>query len=98
MHIQGAATHQLFKPIISIVAAAALAGVVALLTTVAPGPAASAGAYALPQSTPKTDRLPLARKGTACSARAWPDFEQTCQFDLRKPADDVQKVRVIALR
>jgi len=34
--------------------------------------------------------------GSACSARGWPNYEQGCQFDLRKVA--TQTVRVIALR
>ncbi len=33
--------------------------------------------------------------GSACLARGWPNYEQGCQFDLRKVA--TQTVRVIAL-
>jgi hypothetical protein len=34
-------------------------------------------------------------KGAACSARSWPNYEQTCQFDLRTSADHVRPVRVL---
>jgi hypothetical protein len=36
-------------------------------------------------------------KGAACSARSWPNYEQTCQFDLRTSADHVRPVRVLDL-
>jgi hypothetical protein len=86
-----------FKPIIKIAVAAAIAGVVIFLTTLAP-PKASVDTRALPQTSAKGDRLPLAVKGAACSTHGWPDFEQRCQFDFRKPANEGQKVRIVALR
>ena len=46
----------------------------------------------------KSDRLHVPTKGSACSSRGWPNFEQICQFDMRRPAEDVRKIRVIALR
>jgi hypothetical protein len=46
----------------------------------------------------KGNRLPVLAKGAACSSHGWPYFEQSCQFDLRRPADQVRTVRVIALR
>ncbi len=46
----------------------------------------------------KGDRLLVLTKGTACSSQGWPHFEQGCQFDMRRQADDVRAVRIIALR
>ena len=46
----------------------------------------------------KGDRLPVLVKGTACSPRGWPHYEQSCQFDQRRSADEARTVRVIALR
>jgi hypothetical protein len=46
----------------------------------------------------KGDRLPTLSKGPACSALGWPHYEQHCLVDLRRAADDIPNVRVIALR
>jgi hypothetical protein len=46
----------------------------------------------------KGDRLPTLTKGAACSSLGWPHYEQACQFDMRRPADEIRAVRVIALR
>jgi hypothetical protein len=43
------------------------------------------------------DRLSGVDKGADCSSLGWPHYEQTCQFDLRKPVI-VPTVRIIALR
>ena len=45
----------------------------------------------------KGDRLRPLVKGAACSARNWPNYDQTCQFDLRTSADHVRPVRVLDL-
>lgn len=45
----------------------------------------------------KRDRLVIP-KGAACSTLGWPNYEQSCQFDMRRPADDMRAIRVIALR
>ena len=45
----------------------------------------------------KGDRLRALVKGAACSARSWPNYDQTCQFDLRTSADHVRPVRVLDL-
>ena len=95
MHIQA---HRLFNPAISIVAAGAIAGVVTFLTTLTPGASAIGNTPILSQASAKSDRLPLAHKGSSCSGHAWPNFERDCKFDLRTPADDGQKIRIIALR
>ena len=57
---------------------------------------------AAPQTTAtvhqtKSDRLVIP-KGAACSALGWPHYEQSCQFDMRRRADDMRAIRVIALR
>jgi hypothetical protein len=46
----------------------------------------------------KGDRLHILAKGTACSSLGWPNYEQHCQFDRRRPADKLRKVRIVALR
>jgi hypothetical protein len=86
-----------FRPIIKIAVVAAVAGAVVFVTTLAPQANAPADTAALPQTSSKGDRLPLA-KGAACSKHGWPDFEPRCQFDFRKPANEAQQVRIIALR
>jgi hypothetical protein len=53
---------------------------------------------AVHQTQAKGDRLLIAVKGTACSSRGWPNYEQNCQFDMRRPANHMRSVRVIALR
>jgi hypothetical protein len=45
----------------------------------------------------KSDRLPIFVKGTACSRRGWPHYEQGCLFDRRGSADDVRTVRIVNL-
>lgn len=53
---------------------------------------------AVEQTQAKGDRLPVLQKGAACSSRAWPNYEPSCQFDTRRPFDEMQTVRIIALR
>ena len=45
----------------------------------------------------KGDRL-LVPKGAACSGLGWPNYEESCQFDMRRPADEIRTIRIIALR
>lgn len=87
-----------FNLIIKIAVAAAIAGIVVFLTALAPQANAPVDTRALPQASTKADRLPVAVKGAACSKNGWPDFEQRCQFDFRKPANEWHEVRVVALR
>lgn len=54
--------------------------------------------HAVHQTQAKGDRLLTAVKGTACSSRGWPHYEQNCQFDMRRPASEMRNVRVVALR
>ncbi len=83
----------------ALLAAILVAGLAVLLTVVAPE--ARAGSQvkgAVHQPHAKGDRLPALVKGTACSARGWPHYEQSCQFDMRRPANELRTVRIIALR
>ena len=87
------------QSITAIAAATLVAGLAVLLTSV--GPEAKAELQvkaALHQPHAKGDRLPTLVKGTACSSRSWPNYEQSCQFDLRRSIDETRTVRVIALR
>jgi hypothetical protein len=83
---------------ISAAAAAALVGsLAAFLPSVAPQaraethvePAKSQLAHA------KGDRLPRLVTGRACSSASWPNYDQACQFDLRRSADDIRVVRIV---
>jgi hypothetical protein len=98
MRIRGIQMNSAFKPIIKIAVAAAIAGVVVFATTLAPRANSLVGMGAQPQTSIKGDRLMLALKGAACSTHGWPDFERSCQFDLRTSANEGQKVRIISLR
>ncbi len=95
--------HKVFKPIVRLAAAVVLAGVIAFAVSAAPAANDHSGNGGATQETPpqpfaKTDRLPLAVKGAACSSRGWPDFEPKCQFDIRENAGEARAVRIIALR
>jgi hypothetical protein len=90
--------NEMFKPIISMAIAAAIAGLIVLATFAAPKANAADVKRALPQAFAKGDRLPAAMKGAACSQHGWPNYEQSCQFDLRRPANEARTVRLIALR
>jgi hypothetical protein len=94
MHMLDVQGVGMLKSIIRIGAIAAAAGAIIFLTPVAP--VANAGAPAAPAFA-KGDRLPTLVKGAACAQRAWPNYEQGCLFDSRRPAADVRKVSVINL-
>jgi hypothetical protein len=87
---------------VTFAAAATIVASMAIFMTVA---LVAPQAKALPQVTSavvehvlaKGDRLRPLVKGAACSARSWPNYEQTCQFDLRTSADHVRPVRVLDL-
>jgi len=53
---------------------------------------------ALHQSHAKGNRLPALMTGAACSQSGWPHYEQSCQFDSRRPVNETRMVRIIALR
>jgi len=85
--------------VVAIVAAALVAGLMIVLTSVVPeAKAESQVKGTLHQSHGKRDRLPAPVKGSACSQSGWPNYEQICQFDLRRSANEARTVRIIALR
>jgi len=86
------------QSITAAVMAALVGSVAAFLTPIAPPAIAHSGANSTIQRIhPKGDRLPRLLTGSACSTRSWPAFDQKCQFDLRRSADDVRQVRVVSL-
>jgi hypothetical protein len=85
---------------ISAVAAAALIGCfAALLVPVAPPATAQtqSSATVLDRVHAKADRLPRLVTGRGCSSASWPNYDQACQFDLRRSADDVRVVRIVSM-
>jgi hypothetical protein len=85
---------------ISAIAAAALVGTAAaFLAPVTPDARADTqfGAAALQRVSVKGDRLPPRATATPCSSQAWPNHEAGCQFDFRRPAGELRKVRVVSL-
>jgi hypothetical protein len=90
---------------VAVITAAALAaatvvgGVAILANSVVPAARAETQVEgALHQAVAKGDRMAVLAKGTACSSRGWPHYEQSCQFDFRQSAGEMRKVRIIALR
>jgi hypothetical protein len=82
---------------ISALAAAALVGcAAAFLAPVAPQARAEIQTKAAQDSIHvKADRLPRLVTGRACSSASWPNYDQACQFDLRRSADDIRVVRIV---
>jgi hypothetical protein len=68
-----------------VTAAATIAGGMAIFMSVAPQAKASPQVTSgvVEHLSAKGDRLRPLVKGAACSARSWPNYDQTCQFDLR---------------
>ena len=85
---------------IAAVTTAALAATLTIFLT--PGAVPEAKAHSqvtvMPPAPAVADRLPAIAKGNACSSRGWPNYEQSCLFDLRTPAKEVRTVRVIVPR
>jgi hypothetical protein len=86
------------KSIFRIVVAAVVAGLIVFLTSGPPKANAPTGERPSPQLLAKAERLAEPARGSACSQQGWPNFEHSCQFDLRQPAGESRAVRVIALR
>ena len=82
------------QTIIAVAAAAAVAGVAVVMM---PGAPQAQTVAQVPVSHSKADRLPLLAPGAACSLHSWPNYDQSCQFDLRRSAGDVRTVRVVGL-
>ena len=88
----------MLKTLVRIGFAAIVAGGFVFLASGTPKAYVAEDVQAAPAASVKSDRLVLAVKGAACSRRGWPDFEQHCQFDLRRPGNKASAVRIIALR
>jgi uncharacterized membrane protein len=82
------------KSVTVIVVAAVMAGLAALSMSAIP----EAKAQSQLAVAAKGDKLPMRVRGTACSTRSWPYYDQNCQFDLRRSANDAGEVRLIGLR
>ena len=82
----------------AVVAASLIGSVAVLLSGVLEVRAEARDMAAIHRLQAKGDRLPVLVKGTACSSQGWPHYEQGCQFDMRRPADEVRTVRIVALR
>jgi len=82
---------------ISALAAAALVGcAAAVFAPVAPQARAETETKAAQDGIHvKGDRLPRLITGRACSSASWPNYDQACQFDLRRSADDIRVVRIV---
>jgi hypothetical protein len=79
------------------VAAALIGSCAAFLTPIVPAAAQADAGAGIEKVLAKADRLPRLVTGSACSTQSWPSFDQKCQFDLRRSADDVRQVRVVSL-
>lgn len=89
------------QSITAVTAAAVVAGLVAFASPAVPEAKAEPQIERSIQRQPhaKANRLPQVVTGAACSSRSWPNYDQNCQFDLRRPANKAQTVRrVIVLR
>lgn len=82
----------------AVVAAAIVAGFMVFLSGVPEVKAEPQVEIAVQQPHAKGDRLAILVKGSACSSLGWPHYERNCQYDLRRPADEMRTVRVVALR
>jgi hypothetical protein len=50
------------------------------------------------QTYGKGDRMPVLKKGPDCSLHAWPYYEPSCQYDMRRASSEMPAVRIIAIR
>jgi hypothetical protein len=87
-------TSAMAKSVTVVAVAGLMAGLAALSMSAIP----EAKATSQPAVAAKGDRLPMRVRGTACSMRSWPYYDQNCQFDLRRSANDAGEVRLIGLR
>jgi hypothetical protein len=79
------------QSVTAVAAAAFLAGMAVLLTSVAP-PAQAGGLVSEPVA--KANSLAFVITAGACSARGWPNYDQAC---LRGSVSELRQVRVINL-
>jgi hypothetical protein len=86
------------QSIVVVGVAAMVATAATFLTSIVPEAKAETHVSgALHQVPSKGDRFSARVKGSAC-LHSWPNYEQGCQFDLRRPANEARTVRVVAIR
>lgn len=86
------------QSIVVVGVAAIVATAATFLTSIVPEAKAETHLSGTLQHVPsKGDRLFARGKGSAC-VHSWPNYEQGCQFDLRRPANEARTIRVIAIR
>jgi hypothetical protein len=85
------------KSIGKLIAVAVGFSLIVVFAAEAPKASAPAATGAQVQRLAKSDRLPVFVKGTACSLRGWPNYEQSCLFYQRGSAADVRTVRVVGI-
>jgi hypothetical protein len=84
------------QSISALAAAALVGGSAAFFAPVAPQARAETQTKAAADAIQvKGDRLPRLITGRACSLASWPNYDQACQFDLRRSADDIRVVRIV---
>jgi hypothetical protein len=83
---------------IGAVGVAVVAGLMSFLTPIyAAKSTVSPPEYAEQRPLAKGDKLPRPVTGSACSSKSWPNYDRACQYDLRKAADAIVKVRIVSL-
>jgi hypothetical protein len=86
---------QMSRPLDALIGPAIMAtfAIVSCLAVFAPG---ALGMTELTPEPPAIAEGPLILlKGGACSLLEWPNYEQSCQFDQRRPARVMRTVRII---
>jgi hypothetical protein len=79
------------KTISAVVAAAVIAGAVAMISGTSGKVSASA-----PLNSGKGDRLDIRVVGPKCSQQAWPNYEPGCIKDRKMPMGQAKAVRVVS--
>jgi hypothetical protein len=83
---------------IIIATAAVIAGLGVFVDSIVPQVNAEPLVQPTLQSHAKGDRLPNLAREAVCAPRSWPNYAQSCQFDLRRSANDVvRNIRMIDL-
>jgi hypothetical protein len=88
------------RPLIRMAGAACVASAVAFAITASASPGATHSGVqdATPAAFADSTHLRVPVRGNLCSAHGWPNFEPSCQFDLREPGGEARVIRVIALQ
>jgi hypothetical protein len=84
------------QSIAAVVAAGLVASFIALVMSGAPVAKAEPLIGGEPQGVVKAVVETATER--SCSLQSWPNYEQSCQFDLREPSNERRSVRVIVLR